>query len=102
MLIYVSQGFALEVEPIDIPIITQLGKWSPEEGSVKAPIHWSTDFVDIKTRDPRRKPFILILDEIVSIFIHSIKFPLPSLHKFYNIIRWMVAISVPCFVRRTI
>ncbi|KAF3909866.1 hypothetical protein ABW21_db0205834 [Orbilia brochopaga] len=55
-------GFALEVEPLELPRITYLG--NVVEGKCNAPLAQSVSYVEIKSRGERRHPFVLILDEL--------------------------------------
>ncbi|KAJ6258899.1 hypothetical protein Dda_5794 [Drechslerella dactyloides] len=55
-------GFALEVEPIELPRIGYLTQVS--EGKCNAPITQSTGYVEIKSKGERQNPFVLILDEL--------------------------------------
>ncbi|KAK6337394.1 hypothetical protein TWF730_002795 [Orbilia blumenaviensis] len=57
-------GFALEVEAMDIPMVSHLVK-PHKQGTFNAPFHQSTSYAEIKTKREGRQPFVLVLDQVL-------------------------------------
>ncbi|KAK6355906.1 hypothetical protein TWF718_000285 [Orbilia javanica] len=57
-------GFALEAEPLEIPKVGYLVRPS-EIGVFNAPIHQSSQYVQIRVKGRNRRPFVLVLDEVL-------------------------------------
>ncbi|EWC44153.1 hypothetical protein DRE_06978 [Drechslerella stenobrocha 248] len=58
-------GFVLEAEPLDIPVVTYLSEVDPKTGKFQAPILGSTGYVEIKNKRGTGNPFVLVLDELL-------------------------------------
>ncbi|EPS36182.1 hypothetical protein H072_10370 [Dactylellina haptotyla CBS 200.50] len=56
-------GFALEAEPLEVPEITNLS--AVRDGKFNAPIKDSTGYVHMESQQEGRKPFVLVLDELL-------------------------------------
>lgn len=57
-------GFALEAEPLEVPRVGHLVAPS-DLGVFNAPIYQSSQYVQIRVKDKDRRPFVLVLDEVL-------------------------------------
>ncbi|KAF3221353.1 hypothetical protein TWF679_008043 [Orbilia oligospora] len=57
-------GFALEAEPLEIPKVGHLVAPS-KLGAFNAPVYQSPQYVQIKIKGKDRRPFVLVLDEVL-------------------------------------
>ncbi|KAK6530903.1 hypothetical protein TWF281_007737 [Arthrobotrys megalospora] len=57
-------GFAIEAEPLEVPRVAYLVEPN-QDGVFNAPIPNSTQYVQIRTKQQNRRPFVLVLDEVL-------------------------------------